>query len=267
MPYVVVFDLCGPFAHFRKFYTNSSSLSYGFPPRTALMGVVAAVLGWERDTYYEALGPEKARFAVSIKVPTRKIIQTVNYIRTRKEDLEKLKRLDAAKGTQVPLEIVLPAGTNSHLKFRVYFSCREEKVLDALAERLKKKQVHYPLYLGLTEFIAQARFISAGRPQAVHPPGIEVRLNSVLNASFLVKPVLKEDVALNREKAPFSFGPDRTLLPTASFIYEASSRPFTAILSCSAYTFSLPDGRETISFMEGDLWPSTRTGTAGAATA
>ncbi|MCB5267201.1 MAG: CRISPR-associated protein Cas5, partial [Candidatus Cloacimonetes bacterium] len=36
--------LSGNLAHFRKFYTNASSLSYTIPPRTAICGLVASIL-------------------------------------------------------------------------------------------------------------------------------------------------------------------------------------------------------------------------------
>lgn len=267
MPYVAVCDLIGPLAHFRKFYTNSSSLSYGFPPRTVLMGIVAAVLGWERDTYYEELSLQRARFAVVVKVPVRRIMQTVNYIRTKEEDLNRMRKLGVAKGTQVPLEILVPARENPHLRFRVYFAHQNQGLAKEWAMRLKMRKSYYPLYFGLTEFIAQACFLYEGEPEAIHSPGEEVAVHSVLNATFLDKPLLRGDVALHREKAPLSFGPGRQLLPNASFIYEVASRPVPVILSCAAYTFSLPDGVETVAFMEGDLWDATPTKTVGVVTA
>lgn len=60
----LVFDLKGKFAHFRKFYTNSSSLSYLVPPRTVIEGMVAAILGFERDSYYDMFSAENLLVAV-----------------------------------------------------------------------------------------------------------------------------------------------------------------------------------------------------------
>lgn len=77
----LVFDLKGKFAHFRKFYTNSSLLSYLVPPRTVIEGVVAAILGFERDSYYEELLAENLLIAVQKIERTYKIVQTVNYIK------------------------------------------------------------------------------------------------------------------------------------------------------------------------------------------
>jgi CRISPR-associated protein, Cas5h family len=80
---ILIFDLVGMFAHFRKFYTNSSSLSYAFPPRTVITGLLAGILGYERDKYYEEFSSENCSVGLAIKNPIRKLVQTVNYIRTK----------------------------------------------------------------------------------------------------------------------------------------------------------------------------------------
>lgn len=259
MAAAVVFALTGPLAHFRKYYTNSSSLSYGFPTRPALMGLVAAIIGWERDTYYEKLGLQEARFAVVNAASVRRLIQTVNYVRTKKEDMDHLRKLGPARGTQVPLELLLPGSQEQQLNFRVYFAHRDATLVQEVSERLKDRRPHFPLYLGLTEFIAQGEHLFTGSPEKVHPPGEEVEVHSVLNAAFLTRLLLTGGITLNRERAPQGFGAGRSLQPPASFVYEASSRPFAAILSCPAYTFALPHGKETVVFMEGSLWDTTRT--------
>lgn len=256
---VAVFDLVGPSAHFRKYYTNSSSLSYAFPPRTVLMGTVAAILGWERDSYYEELGLEQARFAVVVKVPVRRLIQTVNYIRTDEDGFNQMKKLEAMKGTQVPLELLLPSEGASSLCFRVYFAHRDERITADLAERVATGRPYFPLYLGLTEFIAQARFCYYGPPEEVIPPGSEVELHSILAADFLQRPVFTDGIALNREKAPQSFGQGRKLMPPRSYIYEMHARPWRAELTVPAYSFLLPSRREIVAFMEGELWSSSLT--------
>ena len=50
---ILAFNIRGKFAHFRKFYSNSSALSYFIPPRTTIIGLIAGMLGLERDSYYE----------------------------------------------------------------------------------------------------------------------------------------------------------------------------------------------------------------------
>ena len=60
----VIFDIESKYAHFRKVYTNSSSLTYSVPPRTTLEGIIAAILGYERDTYYKMLDSSSVNIAV-----------------------------------------------------------------------------------------------------------------------------------------------------------------------------------------------------------
>jgi CRISPR-associated protein Cas5h len=49
---VLVFDIWSDYAHFRRGYTTTSPLTYPFPTRTALTGIVAAILGLEIDQGY-----------------------------------------------------------------------------------------------------------------------------------------------------------------------------------------------------------------------
>ncbi|MEW6448147.1 MAG: CRISPR-associated protein Cas5 [Bacillota bacterium] len=253
---MLVFDLTGPMAHFRKYYTNTSALTYGFPPRTVLMGLVAAVLGYERDAYYEELG--HGRFAVAVKVPPRRLVQTVNYIRTKKEDLLQMRRLGRVPGTQTPLEFLLPAAEYRALRFRVFFGHPDVALVREAAARLKEGRPFFPLYLGLTECPASAGYVNLFGPRdyEVVPPGTTVALTSVVNAAHLDGVVLTgaaRSSRLVRERAPYAFGPGRTLRPPISVVYEAGVQPFPVRLRTAAYRFLLPTagGEEAVAFLEG----------------
>ncbi|MEW6070945.1 MAG: CRISPR-associated protein Cas5, partial [Candidatus Thermoplasmatota archaeon] len=41
----LVFTIKGQFAHWRKWFTTTSPLTYSFPPRTAVIGLIGAILG------------------------------------------------------------------------------------------------------------------------------------------------------------------------------------------------------------------------------
>lgn len=249
---VAVFDLTGSMAHFRKYYTNSSSLTYGFPPRTVLMGIIAAILGMERDSYYETM--DRSRFSVAIKVPGRRLMQTVNYTRTKEEDLGVLRKFGVVPGTQIPLELLVPDVAHSRLRFRIFFSHPDNEMLMETTRRLQKKQIHYPLYLGLTECPAMTKFLALLEPRDYRclPAGTEVALTSVLNAALMQKLVLNSTAPgrIFRERAPYSFGEGRRLRPPVSLLYT-EGESLTARLRIDAYHFDLGGGEsETIAFME-----------------
>ena len=52
---VIVFDVWGDYAHFRKNYSTSSPLTYSFPPRTALSGLIGAIAGLDKSNYGSSL--------------------------------------------------------------------------------------------------------------------------------------------------------------------------------------------------------------------
>ncbi|WP_292373354.1 type I-B CRISPR-associated protein Cas5b [Methanosarcina sp. UBA411] len=218
---VLIFDIMGPMAHFRKYYTNSSSLSYLVPPRTVIIGLIAGILGFpsekhtesKNDVYYEKLNYDNCFVAVSNKTKTRKIMQTVNYLK-----ITRINHVNGSGGgTQIPLEILLSEGSQE-VVYRVYFSHRNESIYNALKNRLKDHMFVYPPYLGLTEFLASIDYIGEG--------SIEKNLNEKLEISSVCK--IKEieldfsDRKLQyvTEKMPTDFLNDRTPLEPAEYVSE-----------------------------------------------
>ncbi|MRJ03433.1 MAG: type I-B CRISPR-associated protein Cas5 [Epsilonproteobacteria bacterium] len=156
----LVFDLKGSIAHFRAYYTNASSMSYLFPPRTVLIGVLAAILGYKRDTYYHKLSPDQVRLALEVAVPMRKSIQSVNYVRSTKSEgfgtfSQALKLyLERQNLTYpTPLELVLPRD-GLELIYRIYLWSSDGELYRELRQRIREGRSFYPLYLGISEFLA-----------------------------------------------------------------------------------------------------------------
>src|SRR6056297_1529391 len=59
------FTIAGPWAHFRRIDTTTEKLSYRVIPRTTVAGLVAAILGEPRDSYYETFAPDASAIAIS----------------------------------------------------------------------------------------------------------------------------------------------------------------------------------------------------------
>jgi len=134
----VRFVLAGKLAHFRRFYTNSSSLTYPIPPPPALRGILGAALG---------LGPEYAdrfsdwRFAVRPLAPWRFLVQTVNYLMIKKD--APARNLAGGEHTQVPLQLVVPKTPEGHVRYEILVVGGE---LDPVFNALSNPR--YPLSLG-----------------------------------------------------------------------------------------------------------------------
>ncbi|TZE82823.1 type I-B CRISPR-associated protein Cas5b [Calorimonas adulescens] len=252
---LLVFDVCGKMAHFRKYYTNSSSLSYMFPPRTVVTGIIAAVLGMERDSYYEDFSSEICHIAVSARVPLRKIMQTVNYLQTKD-----LNGLNGSRGhTQVPLEIILPEG--DMIIYRIYFTHRNMDIVEKLKNYLQSGKTFYPIYMGISEFLAVPSYVDCISKDniIVHSPGMPVQVSTVCNSNIIEDKGLKFSdntgtvLQYIKEKAPLEFDRDRNIKSTANFICEKNSGKISGVFSVPAYEIRYNGQQENIVFMEGNL--------------
>ena len=67
-------------AHFRKYYANNTAFSFSIPPRTAIMGIVAAAMGWPKDSYYEDLASENIQLGIRVLKPLKKSFHRLNFL-------------------------------------------------------------------------------------------------------------------------------------------------------------------------------------------
>lgn len=246
---LLVFDVVGQMAHFRKFYSNSSSLSYPIPPRTTLMGLIAALLGSERDSYYEELGLKHARLGVALKSPVRSLMQTVNYLATDDKDWHGTKRR-----TQIPLELILPRPPARVVRYQVYFQHRVAEWVERLYTQLEKGEYGYPVYLGLTECLAWVENSRLYLPEDVCwvcDPEEALPLGTVVLLSRLVELPPLERLAgrrLLKDRIPLDFHPDRKLKAAGDVLWEAEGRPLP--LKLRGELFRLPDEETYGCFLE-----------------
>lgn len=135
---ILEFQVYGPMAHFKKYYSNKSSMTYAIPPRTVIAGMIGSILEWPRDTYYERLSPEVCKIGVSLNGASRKLMQCMNY------------REKSGGYTQVRLELLLPV--TSMLEFTIYFAHQEEEVYKRLQQAVEARRQGFGLYLGQRPF-------------------------------------------------------------------------------------------------------------------
>lgn len=77
---ILSFKISGKIAHFRKYYANNTAFSFSIPPRTTLMGIVAAAMGLPKDSYYEDLASENIRFGIRVLSPLKKSFHRLNFL-------------------------------------------------------------------------------------------------------------------------------------------------------------------------------------------
>ena len=156
---IISFDLCGKMAHFRKFYASSSALSHTIPPKTTILGIIAATLGLERDSYYNDF--DDWLISIQIISPIKKIFQKFNYLKVENNvnfniENEYSDVNGFGNRTQISVELVTPQNIRQEVvKYRIFIGVKntENKHFQNFKKCLKNKTSEYGVSLGTANFI------------------------------------------------------------------------------------------------------------------
>ncbi len=249
---LIIFDISGPFANFRKFYTNSSSSTYIVPPRTVISGLIAGIIGRPRDSYYEEFSIDNAKIAVKPLTKTKKLMQTVNYYNI--EIKNKTLRY------QVPIEILVPVERDELVSYRVYFFHKEKEIFNDFLDRLQNRRFIYNPYLGITEFLANIDFVSF--LDNINVKKVEINEENFIEVEgcFNTKYIKELDTSFNppliSDRMPIQFKKDRELDLFGMYIVEKNGSPIKVKLKKEAplyqvkYIVNGEPKEENIVFME-----------------
>jgi CRISPR-associated protein Cas5h len=205
---VIIFELLGANAHFRNIQTNSTSLTYYFPPPTTTIGLIAGIIGLPRDSYYLQFQPESFFLAIEVKKTVRKIIQTVNY-----------RVYDENGYSQIPIEVVIPE-EGPELCYRIYFSHSDPSIYNQVLEKVMENKSVYPPYLGIASFVANTRFIGELAIEKVKI-NTEVNIDSILQVGNYNIVEKSNDLVLYPESMRLQFFANRKPGPIRKYFYIA----------------------------------------------
>lgn len=248
---MVIFDLVGSQAMFRRFYTNSSSLTYIFPPRPTVTGLIAGMMGIERGTYGSRF--ERARFnvAVSLRSRIRTLVQTVNYVLTKSPA-----DFDGSGGrTQTPIQWILPEVGETEIRYRVYVSCDDLDWLRDFDRMLSLQAWVYPPYLGMSECIATATRVAWVDSYREVPPGTLIACRTVVPAEALDQlEQVGDGLWITKDRVPFLLDDDRRLLEAGEVLVERRCNPIVARFKRPAFVVSYVDPATGESVEEGGIF-------------
>lgn len=263
---IISFDVCGKLAHFRKYYANNTAFTYSMPPRTTVMGMLAAVMGYERDQYYERLASRHLRVGVRVLRPVKKTFHRLNFlsIKSRGDALEGTGDFTGAGGhIQTPFEVVsgLHPGRD-WLAYRIFIAPGAEDNGEFLQikDALLRRQQRFNLSLGTANFnawIENARLHTGLVEQQV---AYLLKIHSATPSEKIVRlEFAKEDPDnggynyLEEELMPADFvgNGNRELSRLIRVLFSTEGKPFWVELN--APYFAVPDGEgnlQNILFLE-----------------
>jgi CRISPR-associated protein Cas5h len=157
---VLIFDIGSEYGHFRKFNTTTSPLTYSIPPRPAIVGLLGAILGIEReigvDKFNDNVIPlaklfskDSADIAVQILNPIKKTNIAFNLLDTEKTASS---FFNIKQRTQIEFELL------KNPTFRIFVSLYDDKIFEELKSRVQSNKSFFTPYLGLSQFTATIQF-------------------------------------------------------------------------------------------------------------
>jgi CRISPR-associated protein Cas5h len=197
---ILSFDVWGAYACFRRPYSTTSPLTFPFPTRTAISGFVGAILGLDRDSYYDDFSSENCKIGINLLFPIRKTHIGQNLIDTKKGlylwDITENQR------TQILFEVL------KDVKFRVYLWLKNTTLLNLLENHLNNHTSVYTPYLGLANMLANFQFIDKYEDiekKEANDDGIKI--STIVPESFGVKSIPGHRIG--RIKMPLYFDKER----------------------------------------------------------
>lgn len=223
---LLVFDVWGDYAYFRRGYTTTSTISYPFPSRTTIAGFIASILGYPRDSYYDLFNEDNSKFGLKIINPIKKTRINLNYVNTKNSMV--LFEIDGnSKRTQVPAEFL------KDVKYRIYLSLKDKDIMNKLYFLLKEHKSVYTPYLGISECLANFSLCGNGLYSAEILKGESVNIDSI---------ILKDSGNIQIEsgkqygvvKSPGFMNNDRSVSSFIEYYYESKGNSIK-LDSCEYY--------------------------------
>lgn len=172
---VLVFDIWGQFAHFKKIYATTSAVSYPIPFKTAIYGLIGAIIGLEKTENAYLKDFEEGKCNIALQLLNRVQMQRINI--NLQPHYERLKEGGNRKPTA--MEFVREP------RYRIYFYHQDKDIYNQLHKHLIAHTAVYTPTLGLASLLANFNFVGEYPIQA-QPEGTTI-IHSVISRKHLVR--------------------------------------------------------------------------------
>lgn len=225
---ILIFDIWGDHGHFKVPYTTTSPLTHPVPSKTALYGIISAIMGYDKRNYLNYFQNKSWLFGIGIRNPVTKTHISENLINSKVAKM--FSRMEKGKScrTQIRFEFL------KEPCFRIYVHTKDAEKINLLESFLMSHKSTYTLSLGLSECLANYNFV--GSFQAIQKCENKkfIELHSILplhmiNDSSQLE-ILKEDRKYIKTHLPLEMKPDRELIESGDFLIEANGKPISVSL-------------------------------------
>ena len=155
------FTVRGPWGHFRRIEGNIVKQTYRIIPRTTVAGLLAAILGIERDGYYDLFAPDSSAVAIEPVREIRTVNMPMNTLSTAAGNLQSLNGRGKIS-VKLPDPTTLRQQHNYEVlvdpAYRIDVALADDQWYTELRETLAAGESHYVPSLGLSEYLADIEY-------------------------------------------------------------------------------------------------------------
>ena len=146
---ILVFDIWGEYAHFKKIYATTSALSYVVPPKTSIYGYIGAILGLEKEDniYLNSFQNKQCLIGISVRSPI--VMQRLGI--NLKAELGRKKEGDPPKPTM--MEFV------HRPHYRLYVHHSDKAIYESLKLAIMEKRSVFTPTMGLANLLSSFKFV------------------------------------------------------------------------------------------------------------
>ena len=223
---LLAFDIWGDYGYFRRGYTSTSTITFPFPSRTTVSGLIAGILGLEKDSYHDIFNEDNSKIGLRILNPIKKININLNYINT-KEGFS-LSDIKSDPRVQVQAEFL------KDVKYRIYVSLEDNELMEELFSNLSEHKSVYTPCLGISECIANFKLAYDDIFELDVVNDHNVDINSVIlqtTGDLIIEPDRKYGIV----KSPGFMNSERVVSKFLEYYYEENGNTIK-LKNCDFYS-------------------------------
>jgi len=221
---VLVFKLRGEYAQFRKFFTNMSPLSFSIPPRTALTGILGAIIGIPKEENPETYSLSDCFIGLKLLKEVKKMKIAINYLKTTSKS--HFHSFEDHKPTNVEFL--------KDVEYRLYFAHNNRDIYERTKTMLENHSSYYTVSLGISGCLANIRY--EGEYELVKTKAKDkILMDSIVPYEQIEE--IEYDPKLNMQKVtiPCEMKNDREVTSYKAVLYEMKGKPIEVKLKESYF--------------------------------
>lgn len=256
---ILSFDIKGKFAHFRKYYANNTAMTFSLPPRTTIIGIIAAALGIDKDSYYKDFDSDHLRITVNILTGIKKTFHRLNLLM-----IKSASDFRGKKGRiQTPFEIVSPIDPKyGFVAYRIFIAPTENgaDIFKKIKTTFINGNISYNLTLGTANFSAHIENVHLYQEQNIKRIDAKnefVKIDSACLSSTIEEISFEKQEAytynmIEEELTPADFvdNHNRELKKLNRILFTTGDIPLTVKTNSALYRIMNNKQSQTIQFLD-----------------